>query len=432
MPSRAETRGRIEMVLRVVSIGIIAFMLWQSLDHGRADSVVSGKSADLRTGLRDWTRSGIALGRISVQLDSVPSPRDRDWLAALEASGSGVSWNGSLPAVGLDVQPVASPTGGYRMLVSAPAGSTVVIADEIGPIDTLRSGNGGASVNVPSASGIVTATTGGTTARATLPDTVRIRRVLVIGDADWESKFVVAALEEDGWKVDAQTHLAPGVSVTQGSVTPIDTSRYSAVIALDQSANAYASAIVRFANMGGGVIIGAGAAGVESFSPLRAGSPGKVDAGAAAASEPGAVTLQSLSVVPVSAMKGDAVALDRRGGNIAVAARRFGGGRVMQLGYLDTWRWRMSGGENSVADHRKWWTNAVAGVAYAPAVVSGVASTADNAPVARLIESLGKPVPAADRPLASKAASVSLWWLFAILSLSLLAEWVSRRTRGVR
>jgi hypothetical protein len=318
------------------------------------------------------------------------------------------------------------------MLVSAPPGSSVVIGDEIGPIDTLRATNGGASVNVPSASGVITATAAGTTARATLPDTLRIRRVLVIGDADWESKFVVAALEEDGWKVDAQTHLAPGVSVTQGSITPIDTSRYSAVIALDHSSSAYASDIVRFANMGGGVIIGAAAAGLESLTPLRAGSPGRIEAASATASEPGSVTLQSLSIVPVSGMRGDAVALDRRGGDVAVAARRFGGGRVMQLGYLDTWRWRMSGAENSVADHRKWWTNAVAGVAYAPAITPEVPATSDNAPVARLIESLGQPVPAARAPLASKAASVSLWWLFAILSLSLLAEWVSRRTRGVR
>lgn len=420
------------MALRVLSVAIIAFMFWQSLDHGPVDSIVSGKTANLRTALRDWTRSGIAPNRISVQLDSVPSRRDRDWLAALRASGSNVSWNGSLPAVGFDVQPVASPSGGYRMLVSAPAGSSVVISDAIGPIDTLHAVSGGASVNVRSASGEVTATTAGTTARATLPDTLKIRRVLVIGDADWESKFVVAALEEDGWKVDAQTHLAPGVSVTQGSVTPIDTSRYSAVIALDHSAAPYASEITRFANMGGGVVIGAGAAGLESLSPLRAGAPGRIDVASATASEPGSVTLQSLSVLPVSAMKSDAIPLDRRGGNIAVAARRSGGGRVIQLGYVDTWRWRMSGGENSVADHRKWWTSSVAGVAYAPASAPTVSETADNAPLARLIESLGKPTPAAKAPLASTAASISLWWLFAILSLSLLAEWVSRRTRGVR
>ena len=117
---------------------------------------------------------------------------------------------------------------------------------------------------------------------------------------------------------------------------------------------------------------------------------------------------------------------------VAVAARRFGSGRVVQLGYVDTWRWRMSGGENSVAEHRKWWTSAVAGVAYAPALAPTVSGLVDNAPVARLIESLGRPASAENAPLASTAASISLWWLFAILSLSLLAEWVSRRTRGVR
>jgi hypothetical protein len=420
------------MALRAVSVAIIAFMLWQSLDHGRVDSVVSGKTANLRSALRDWTRKGIAPDRISVQLDSVPSPTERDWLAALRASGSNVTWTGSLPAVGLDVQPIAAPSGGYRMLVSAPAASSVVIADEIGPIDTVRAENGGASVSVQSASGVVTATTAGTTARSVLPDTLRVRRVLVIGNADWESKFVIAALEEDGWKVDAQTHLAPGVSVTQGSITPIDTTRYSAVIALDNSASGYASDIVRFAGMGGGVIIGGAAAGVDGFSPLRAGSPGRVDVPSAISSEPGAVTLQSLSVIPVAAMKGDALPLERRGGNVSVAARRFGNGRVVQSGYLDTWRWRMSGGENSVAEHRKWWTSAVAGVAYAPSMTTTVSSASDNAPVASLIESLGKSAPAAKAPLASTAASISLSWLFAILSLSLLAEWVSRRTRGVR
>jgi len=432
MPSRAETRGRIEAVLRAVSIGIIAWMLWLSLDHGRTESAVGARSATLSRGLHDWTRSGIAPDRISVQLDSVPAPRQRDWLAALRSSGSKVSWNGSLPAVGLEIQPVAAPGGGYNVLVGAPTGSAVVVADEVGALDTVRAGAGGVRMAIPSAAGVVTAEAGGTTARANLPDSLRIRNVLVIGGADWESKFVIAALEEDGWKVVAQTHLAPGVSVSQGSVNPIDTSRYSAVIALDRSASAYGSEIVRYAASGGGVILGASAAGMESLAPLRAGSSGRIDAPSAIESEPGSVTLQSLSVAPVVAMRGDAVALDRRKGIVSVAARRYSGGRIVQLGYLDTWRWRMSGGASSVADHRKWWTNAVAGVAYAPSSPLEGKPPVDDAPIARLFESLGSPSAAANVLLASTAASVSLWWLFAILSLSLLAEWVSRRTRGVR
>jgi hypothetical protein len=237
---------------------------------------------------------------------------------------------------------------------------------------------------VTSVSGIVTATSAGTKAHATLPDTLRIRHVLVLGDASWEAKFVTAALEEDGWKVDAQDHVSPGVSVTQGSINPIDTSRYAAVVALDHSAAAYAGEVVRYAASGGGVLIAANAATVEGFSALRAGAPGKVESPSSLETEPGSVTLQSLSLMPVAGMKSDAVALDRRGSSVAAAARRYGAGRVAQIGYLDTWRWRMGGGDNSVADHRKFWTNAVAGVVYTPALLTDSRIVVDNAPVARL------------------------------------------------
>ncbi|HEY0241472.1 MAG TPA: hypothetical protein VGC52_02295, partial [Gemmatimonadaceae bacterium] len=99
-------------------------------------------------------------------------------------------------------------------------------------------------------------------------------------------------------------------------------------------------------------------------------------------------------------------------------------------GYVDTWRWRMSGGDDSPAAHREWWTRLVSSVAYAP-TVGAARESVDNAPNARLIEALGAPSqPAAS--LATAAGSISLWLLFAILSLSLLAEWASRRLRGLR
>jgi hypothetical protein len=342
-----------------------------------------------------------------------------------------LSWSGKLPAVGIEVQPIAAPTGGYNVLVSAPSGENVVIRDEVGPIDTVKVKAGGARVTVPSGSGFVTATAGGTSAKTTFPDTLRMRRVLVIGNADWESKFVIAALEENGWKVDAQMHVSPGVSVTQGTIGPIDTARYAAVIALDASAAAHAGEVVRYAPSGGGMIIAGSAASLDGLAPLRAGAPGKIESVSTPA-EPGSVTLQSLSFIPIAGMKSDAVGLEKRSGAVTSAARRSGGGRVMQVGYLDTWRWRMSGGDNGVAQHRKWWTDAVAAVAYAPAGDNLPKPGTDNAPVAKLMESLGPPSPAPTTSLASSAGSVSLWLLFAILSLSLLAEWVSRRTRGVR
>ncbi len=432
MPLRAESRRLFESGLRVVSIGVLAWLLWLSLDRGRGATAVTSRMTTLSESLRDWTRSGIAPDNISLSLDSVPGKSQRDWLVALEASGSRVSWQGNLPPVGMEVQAVVAPAGGYNILFGAPDRTSVIIADVIGPIDTVIAGAGGGRLSLPSASGPLSARAGGTNATAMLPDTLRIRRVLVLGSADWESKFVIAALEEDGWKVDAQTTVAPGVSVTQGSVGPIDTARYSAVIALDRSASTHGAEIVQYAANGGGVIIAGAAAAIENLSPLITGPAGKVQEASSLATEPGSVTLQSLSLMPIVGVKSDAVILARRGPMTAAAARRYGGGKVAQFGYLDTWRWRMSGTDGSVADHRRWWTNVVASVAYAPSGHAANMPNTDAAPVASLVESLGPASSGRAGSLASAAGSTTLWWLFTILSLSLLSEWISRRTRGER
>jgi hypothetical protein len=114
-----------------------------------------------------------------------------------------------------------------------------------------------------------------------------------------------------------------------------------------------------------------------------------------------------------------------------VAARRFGSGRVIQSGYLDTWRWRMSGSDASPQEHRAWWTDAVANVAYAsrPSVSS---TKMDNAPVANLIGALGPASSPQHADLSPASGPIPMWLLFALLSLTLLAEWSSRRLRGVR
>jgi len=113
------------------------------------------------------------------------------------------------------------------------------------------------------------------------------------------------------------------------------------------------------------------------------------------------------------------------------AARRHIAGRVLQTGYLETWRWRMSGGDDAPAQHREWWSRSVASVAYAPPIVKSPAG-ADDSPVAGLIEAIGSSSQQSQSALASAAGSISLWLLFAILSLSLLGEWASRRLRGER
>lgn len=433
MPSRAEIRSGFENVLRALSLLLLGWMLWLSLDRGRTETVVSARSARLDAALNDWSRSGLAHDRIAVALDSTPRPAQRDWLRALRGAGSTVTWSGDLDPVAVSSRSVASPRGGIAVM-AASSGRDVRIADEVGALDTAAARNGGAAFTIPSAIGFLEARSSGSVARGSLPDSVRVKRVLVLGTAGWESKFIVAALEESGWTVDASMYVAPGVSVTQGSTSPLDTTRYSAVIAVDGAAASRAGEIARFVASGGGLIIAGVAGSIDGFGGLRPGNPGRSTAASVEQSENSPTTLASLGAVPLAALRPDAIPLERRGPVVVAAARRHGSGRVLQLGYLETWRWRLSGGDESLGDHREWWTKAVAGVAYAPRLpgTSAVAVDQDPAPVASLVGALGQPSEARGANLSSAAGTISLWWLAAALALCLLGEWTSRRLRGMK
>jgi hypothetical protein len=105
----------------------------------------------------------------------------------------------------------------------------------------------------------------------------------------------------------------------------------------------------------------------------------------------------------------------------------------MQVGYDETWRWRMAGGDEAAAAHREWWSRLVAAVAYAPLVPrgSGVASV-DETPLASLVDALGPATPM-DRRLAPRTDEARITWiLFTLVATSLLAEWTARRLRGAR
>ena len=430
MPSRAEIRGGFESVLRALSIAILAWMLWQSLDRSRDDRTVSARSSTIWSALREWSRAGIAPDRATIQLDSTPTSVARDWMRALAHSGTRLSWKGSLASSAISAQAVASPRGGIRVVAAAPNGNRVSVEDDIGLIEGANAHAGGASFDIPLASGNLVAKVGGTKSVADPVDSLRLGRVLVIGTAGWESKFVIAALEEDGWRVDADMRVAPSVDVTQGSLAPIDTSRYSAVIALDGAAASRASDIARYVTSGGGLILAGAAGALDAYSTLRAGTTGNVQTPSVLAGEPGSLTRKSLAILPNASLKPDAIRLDSEAGSTTTAARRHNQGRVLQEGYLETWRWRMSGGDTSPSEHREWWTKAVASVAYAP-VVKAAEITNDNAPVARLVEALG-PSSQATTSIASHARSISLWLLATALAISLLGEWLSRRLRGAR
>ena len=185
MPLRAKVRIRLENVLRGAVIVALALMLWQSLrrqtETGGA-AITGGLGADA---LRKWSVSPTAPRTIRVRLDSMPTPVDRAWLAALSGAGSDVSWSGDLTALMIDAEPIAAPTGGTRVIIAAPRASTVVLTDEIGPIDTVRPQNSGATVTFGAAPDRLIARSGRTIASTTQPDSVALRRVLVIGAAGW-------------------------------------------------------------------------------------------------------------------------------------------------------------------------------------------------------------------------------------------------------
>ncbi|HYD53960.1 MAG TPA: hypothetical protein VEA99_15090, partial [Gemmatimonadaceae bacterium] len=253
----------------------------------------------------------------------------------------------------------------------------------------------------------------------------------VLGRPSWETRFVAAALEEAGWSVALRVPVAPGQVVQQGDAA-LDTAHVGAVVALDSSAAPLAASIARFVRAGGGLVATASAVrGVPAIAALAPGGTGR--AIAASLAEVGdAVDRRALALVAVAPLDADAVALERRDGAVALAARRVGTGRVVQVGYDETWRWRMSGGDSGVVAHRRWWSSLVAGVARAPVVRRADAGVPDPAPLAALVEALGPPRARPASSLASaRFASPGAGVLAAILAL-LLVEWFSRRLRGAR
>jgi hypothetical protein len=424
-------RVRIEQVLRGIVIVVLAVMLWQSL-HEQSDSggrAVSARGAGRAT-LSNWSLSSRAPAGIHVQLDSVPSKIERAWLGALAGAGSRVTWSGDLAALMVDAQPVASPTGGTKVLVAAPSGSSVVMSDEVGVIDTLRPHDAGASVTLNSVADRVGARARNSIASMGVRDSLVLHKILVIAEAGWESKFVVAALEEEGWKVAALIRVAPGVDVTQESAA-IDTSRYSAVIALDAGASPYANRIVEFARNGGGVILGPGAASLDAMALLRVGAVGRLTSATRGVQSSGAINLATLPLAPITSLRSNATPFEKRGAAVAIAAERVGAGRVLQLGYEDTWRWRMSGGDGGVRDHWLWWTRLVSSVAYAPRIPRTTSTiSTDEAPMIGLVTAVGSASGVEAGSGFSGSQSVSMVLLFVLLTLGLIGEIASRRLRG--
>ena len=417
--------------MRGVALGSLVALSWQAI-RPAAPRDIDTVRGDIRSAIERWTR--VPSGEMRVVFDRVPEPLTREWLRALSRAGGSVRWAASRPigTAAVAAEPAAEPNGTTRVRLAAATGDAVAVRDDAGLIDTLPRG-GAAELEIAAAEGDIHASGASFNAATSVRDSVVLRPVLVLGAAGWESKFTIAALEERGWRVASRVHVAPRVDVTQGVSGTIDTARYAAVIVLDSTAAGVASEVARYARSGGGVVLAGSAARLTPFAAIAPGGVGRRAAGVAGAVA-STTPRAGLGAFPVTAPRSDVIVLESRDGAAVVAARRTDAGRVMQVGYDETWRWRMMGGDEATAAHREWWSRLVAGVAYAPIAprdVSG-SSFVDETPLASLVDALGPAASFDTRDARQRDGAASTPWLFGALLVSLLLEWMSRRLRGAR
>jgi len=415
----------LERGAHLLGIAIIAWFLVDSLRARPGTGLQVVEVEGLVAELRRWSTVA-APEEVHVTVDRAVSPVQREWLAALAAAGTRVGWDGDsvLPlAVALD--PIPDPDGGTRIRVAAPPGRTLVLEDDAGAIDSVVSGGTGARFSTRSPLRGVRVRSGGFVAESALRDSISFRRLLVIGKVGWESGMVTGALEERGWQVDARLALSPHGDVVQGAPPEeLDPARYSAVVVLDSAALVGPARLVRYVRDGGGLVITTRAASAAGLARLRVGRPGRV----VPPVEPfdtSADPRRSLGLTAIVPAE-DAVPLELRDDLVAVAARRVDRGRVVLVGYDDTWRWRMAGGANGVEEHRAWWAGLVASVARVEH--TPLPAVADEAPLAAIVQLLGPP---SARPAdIATAGAFPRGWAFAALAAALLLQWLSRRLRG--
>jgi hypothetical protein len=411
-----------ERALRGAALALIAFAIW----HMVRGASTAAERVD-GTVLEQRLPSLIAtpLARLHVQFRETPSPEQRDELAAMARAGTRVTWSGSaLVPLAMTAERIREPSASVRVVAESPA--TIELRDALGVVDTLRAGVG-TTLETGSPSGALSARAGGTSTSAAVAPAGTLRSVLVLGRASWESKFVVAALEEDGWTVGTRIVIAPSVDVTQGVTGVIDTARYAAVIVLDSALGGAGRDLGRYVRDGGGLVLLADAASapaLRGIAPARVGARHPPVSRAVSADSP----LDALPLFPLESPRADAVRLAARGAETAAAARREGAGRIVQVGYDETWRWRMQGGDDGPRAHRTWWSRLVASAVASPLLSASDPASAEGAPMARLVDALGPQAAAGD---ASRSSRLPSWFLPVLLAV-LLAEWTSRRLRGVR
>ncbi len=429
-------------VLHAIGLVCVTLLLWRLLTPASARHDAAQVSADGHLDLALASALRTAPDTLDVVLRGVPDARARAQLRALRGSGRvlRLSADAPLTAVAATVDEEWRQSGGAHVQIVGRDSISAALSDAAGRIDSAALTSRGVSSRTGPVRGVLrvgvhTATASVSPLGAASPE---IARVLVLGDATWESRFVVTALEEAGWPVDVAVSLSPKVRITQGISTMPARSRHSIVVVLPGALSSAIAALPAFVRSGGGLVIVGTAARIGGLAGLRAGTPGSTVAGEVGA-EASDDARHGLDLIPIAALAAGAVALESRDGKVAVAARRVGAGRVIQVGYDNSWLWRMAGNDDAPVAHRRWWTALLSGVVPMAAPVSRVVldpshDTLEAAPLAALASDLGLPavrVQSAGVNSRSFVEYLDPRWLLALALLSLVASWTLRRFRGL-
>ncbi|MFT3690950.1 hypothetical protein [Paenirhodobacter sp.] len=343
-------RRAAERALYLIAVAALIAMLWllvfaspQGGGHARTDS------AGLTQALATWSR--VAPDEADVTLNTQPDAAARDWLRAIAATGTSVSWqNGAAPVftpLGLTAEPVADPKHPTRIWVAAPGGTVeelilppvegqsgegqqagdaeagggshaaidrqAVAAGQndpqasdgvLGmPIADLPAGqSGGGLIQWPGRPDALRLLAGEGHAGAVLHDSLTLKPVLLLARAGWEPRFAAAALERQGWQVEMRLSLGPDREVvSEDEPSPITTETYAAVLVFDDSAEDLAQEIAGFVRDGGGLMLFGKAAALPQWRGLlpavRMGL--EIEATEFAGEDEGAVNAAALSDMPV-------------------------------------------------------------------------------------------------------------------------------------
>lgn len=428
MPSRTDGGRRLEAGARTLALLVVVALAWRS-GEGRGAPAVRG-SEGLVDALRQATRQAPA--ELHVQADSIPGAAERAWLRALRDAGTPVTWtrdSQAPPLVATEVVP--GPERRVRIaMLDAPAGGG--LHDAVGRLAEAPLGPQPLQeVDAVPAGSVQARSSGGLALATPAPDT-STPRALVLARAGWEGRFVAQGLRDAGWAVEtdflvnsAQAGQAASVR-SRGARAP--NSSVSVVIALDETAAPRAGALAAWVRAGGGLLLGPDALAVPGLAALSpAGLGPRVDGSLGGLNS--RTPRRGLDRHALGLRDEAAVAVEREGEVVRVAARRVELGRVGVIAYRDTWRWRMEGDAGAPEAHAAWWS-AMAGAVAAPPAAAEPSPADDPAPLASMVDALGPPAERGRATDMFPATSIDAI-LLSLACLALLVAWWARRARGL-